>query len=97
VAAHLARKEGKSVWDHFHSAISAAVVGNTGYAQSEFEAVASAHVHAPWVAELQAKAAALSNNIISLELLRQAVREEVVKARVLLNLPPLPEDRALWG
>ena len=96
-ATHLAQKDKKGIWDHYHAAMSAAVSGNSSYAQSQFAKVASARVHAPWVAELQAKAASFSNRVFSLESLQQAVHNEIVAARSQLKLPPLAENHNLWG
>jgi len=96
-ATHLAQKDKKGIWDHYHAAMSSAVTGMSSYARSQFAEVASARVHAPWVAELQAKAASFSSRASSLELLQQAVRDEVVAARSLLKLSPLEENRNLWA
>lgn len=97
VAKHLEKKREKSIWDHFHSAMAAAVTGNTLYAQSEFKAVALAPVHAPWVLDLQSKAKSFSNVVGSIESARQAVCDEVSRARNLLKLPPLTVNSEIWS
>jgi hypothetical protein len=96
-ATFLAQKDKKGIWDHYHAAMSAAVTGMSSYAQSQFAEVASARVHAPWVADLQAKAASFASRIFPLESLHQAVRDEVVAARSLLKLPPLEENCNPWA
>jgi hypothetical protein len=96
-ATHLAQKDEKGIWDHYHAAVSAALTGQTSFAQSRFAEVASARVHAPWVADLQAKAASFSSRASSRESFQQSVHDEVVAARSLLKLPPLQENRNLWA
>jgi hypothetical protein len=95
VARHLAAKQQKSVWDHFHSAIAAGLAGDVERAQAEFSAVAAAPVHAPWVATLQEKAAALSPSSASTESMRRAVADEIADARGRLKMPAC--QGPIWG
>lgn len=97
VAKQLAEKQKKSIWDHFHSAMAALVTGNTLYAQSEFEAVAMAPVDAPWVLDLQSKAKSFSNIAGSIGFAREAVCDELSRARKLLKLPPLAVSTEIWN
>jgi len=94
VATRLAGKKKVSVWDHYHAAISSALVGHSEYARSQFKEVVAAHPHAPWVADLQVKAAMFAGLVSSVEAIRQAVAQEVFAARALLKLSPANER--LW-
>lgn len=96
VAAHLERKQKVGIWDHYHAALSSALVGRTAYARSQFEEVALIQTHAPWVADIQAKAETFSKVASSVDDVRQAVAEEVIAARSLLKLTPL-SNRNPWA
>jgi hypothetical protein len=96
VAAYLERKQKIDIWDHYHAALSSALVGRSAYAQSQFEKVALTQAHAPWVADIQAKAEILSKVALSIDDMRQAVTKEVIAARALLKLP-LISNRNLWA
>jgi hypothetical protein len=97
VSRHLSSKEKMSIWDRFHSAIAASLAGDVERARLDFSAVAGEPAHAPWVAELQAKALLFSRIGSSVEAIRLAVAEEVTKARSLLKLPPCLDAADLWG
>jgi hypothetical protein len=96
VAAHQERKQKTGIWDHYHAALSCALVGRTAYARSQFEEVALTQAHAPWVADIQAKAEAFSKVASSVDDMRRAVAEEVIAARALLKLSPLSNEN-LWA
>jgi hypothetical protein len=95
VAAHLEKKQKTGIWDHYHAALSAALVGRSAYAQSQFEEVALTQAHAPWVTDIQAKAKTFSKVAWSVDDMRHAVTKEVIAARALLKLPPLSNGN-LW-
>jgi hypothetical protein len=95
-AEYLSRKDGKTIWGHYHAANALAVAGEMEAARAELDVIRAQEVHAPWVAELQQKAATLLNQLESVEATRQTLRVEIVKARSLLNLAPLQEDKSLW-
>ena len=96
VSAQLAQKSPKTIWDHFHAAVSLGVTGNMESARSELEAVQSASEHAPWVTDLKNKCAGLSGSFTSLGAARQKVRAEVGNARALLGLEPLAQNEEIW-
>jgi hypothetical protein len=96
VAAHLERKQKIDIWDHYHAALSSALVGRSAYARSQFEEVASIQAHAPWVTDIQSKAEAFSKVASSVDAVRQAVAEEVIAARASLKLPSLSAGN-LWA
>jgi hypothetical protein len=95
VATHMEGKAKVGIWDHYHAAISSALAGRPEYALSQFKEVSKAPVHAPWVNELQVKAAAFAEVASRVELLRHAVAQEVHAARALLKIQPANVN--LWA
>lgn len=79
----------KSLWSHYHAAMSIALAGDLQRARCRFDALAHAAAgNRDWVRDLQARAARLAELCADESAFRVLARQDLDETRALLRLPP---------
>ena len=92
-AGYLCGRAASNVWDHFHAAVAAALVGDTRMSRTRFRAVASERLEFPWVTQLRRQAVQLEELIDEPAQYREAVTDLVGRTRDLRKLPKIMASR----
>jgi hypothetical protein len=95
VAEQLDDNKAKDMWGHYSAGISLGLVGATRRAETHFDAVRTANMHAPWVEALQKEAGNLSQILDDKAVFRSKVVASVKKTRGLLKLPAIASEIAI--
>lgn len=89
----LTREAPRTLWNHYHLAVSAGLAGDVDQSRRSFAEVMSCPDERPWAIELKRRSAELEKSLQSDSGFKDEVMDIVVRTRALLKLPVLPEIR----
>ncbi|MBI4558671.1 MAG: hypothetical protein HY706_13910 [Candidatus Hydrogenedentes bacterium] len=86
-AAYLRNTIRNTIWDHYHAAVSAGLIGDVATARSRFAAVATEKHEFAWVQDLKKRTAGLARVVDDTVRFRGRIASVVARTRTLLKLP----------
>nr|WP_298123028.1 hypothetical protein [uncultured Pseudoxanthomonas sp.] len=93
----LTREAPRTLWNHYHLAVSAGLAGDVDQSKRSFAEVKSCPDEWPWVIELKRRSAELEKFLLSDSGFKDEVMNTVVRTRALLKLSALPENARRTG